>query len=178
MEKHTLREIALKKRSELSGEDRKEKSEIIAKEIKNACQDKQVIGIYVSKGDEVETHALIQDFLQAGKTIVVPKVVKKSLIFVEIKSFDDLADGVFGLLEPISDDAIDLSTIEYMIVPMVAFDALKHRIGYGKGYYDSVLDKVSCEHVGIAYAMQQVENFICSTHDVAMDKIITEYSEF
>lgn len=178
MEKHTLREIALKKRSELTMEDRKEKSELIAKEIEKECVDKQVIGIYVSKGDEVGTQDLIKKFLSQGKTIVVPKVIKKSLIFVEIKSFDDLGDGVFGLLEPISNEAFDLNEIEFMIVPMVAFDSLKHRIGYGKGYYDSILDKVSCPHVGIAYAMQQVENFICSTHDVAMDKIITEYSEF
>ncbi|SJZ76148.1 5-formyltetrahydrofolate cyclo-ligase [Anaerorhabdus furcosa] len=178
MEKHTLREIALKKRSELTNEDRKEKSEIIAKEIKKECIDKQIIGIYVSKGDEVDTQNLIKEFLEEGKTIVVPKVVKKSLIFVEIKSFDDLEDGVFGLLEPISNEEFDLNKIEYMVVPMVAFDSLKHRIGYGKGYYDSILDKVSCPHIGIAYAMQQVENFICSAHDVAMDKIITEYSEF
>ncbi|MEG0176475.1 5-formyltetrahydrofolate cyclo-ligase [Anaerorhabdus sp.] len=178
MEKHTLREIALKKRSEISSEERLEKSRLIKTEVKKLCQDKQVIGLYVSIKDEVDTKELIQELIDSGKTVIVPKVIKKSLIFVEMKSFDDLEKGIFGLLEPISNEEFDLNKVELMIVPMVGFDSLKHRIGYGKGYYDSILDKVSAPHIGIAFANQQVENFICSAHDVAMDKIITEYSEF
>lgn len=176
MEKNELRTLALKKRKECP--EKGDKSRIIALRVLDEIKDKQVIGLYVSKGDEVETHDLIQTCLSQGKTLVVPKVIKKTIIFVEIKSMDDLEPGVFGLLEPKSNDEYDLSKIEIMIIPMVGFDSLKHRIGYGKGYYDSVLDKIQCDFVGIAYACQQVEDFICSVHDVPMTKILTEYSEF
>lgn len=176
MEKNELRVLALKKRKECP--EKHDKSRVIALRVLEEIKDKQVIGLYVSKDDEVETHDLIQTCLSQGKTVVVPKVVKKTIIFVEIKSLDDLEPGIFGLLEPISSDEFDLSKIELMIIPMVGFDSLKHRIGYGKGYYDSVLDKINCDFIGIAYACQQVENFICSAHDIPMTKILTEYSEF
>lgn len=176
MEKNELRVFARNKRKECP--DQHEKSVVISKQVLEEVKDKQVIGLYVSKDDEVETHELIQQCLDMGKTVVVPKVVKKSIMFVEIHSLDDLEPGVFGLLEPKANEAFDLTKIELMIIPMVGFDSLKHRIGYGKGYYDSILDQVDCDFIGLAFACQQVENFICSSHDIPMTKIITEYSVF
>lgn len=176
MEKNELRVLARMRRKECP--DRHEKSGIISKQVLEEVANKQVIGLYVSKEDEVETHELIEQCLKLNKTVVVPKVVKKSIMFVEIHSMDDLEPGAFGLLEPKSDEAYDVKKIELMVIPMVGFDSLKHRIGYGKGYYDSILDQVDCDFLGLAFACQQVEDFICSSHDIPMTKIITEYSEF
>lgn len=178
MEKNRLREIALKKRRELSKEDKIEKDAIIKKRLNPYLEKANVVGIYVNKFDEVETVSIIEDLLIKKKRVVVPKTIKKNVVFVEINSLDELEKGCFDVLEPKSDCGIDLSEIDLMVVPMVGFDSLKQRIGYGGGYYDSVLDRVDCQFVGLAYAVQQVENFITDPHDIAMDIILTEYTEF
>lgn len=61
-----------------------------------------------------------------------------------------------------------------MIVPVVGFDWRKNRIGYGKGYYDSVLDTFPGLKVGLAYTMQRVADFEPEAFDVPLDMIITE----
>lgn len=178
MEKNGLREIALKKRRELSIEDKTEKNAIIKKRLMPYLDKATVVGIYVNKFDEVETISIIEELLVKKKRVVVPKTIKKAVVFVEITSLDELEKGCFDVLEPKCDCGINLSEVDLMVVPMVGFDSLKQRIGYGGGYYDSVLDKVDCQFIGLAYAVQQVENFITDPHDIAMDVILTEYTEF
>ena len=70
-----------------------------------------------------------------------------------------------------------LSELELMIVPVVGFDWRKNRIGYGKGYYDSVLDTFPGLKVGLAYTMQRVADFEPETFDVPLDMIITEQGD-
>lgn len=177
MNKKQLREMALKKRNALNPQDKVEKDEIIAKKCLEEIGDNKIIGIYISKENEVSTHDIINQCLQQGKVIVVPKVQGKKCIFVQIQSLEECQPSTFDVLEPSSDVAYPLEDINMMIVPLVAFDDKKQRIGYGKGYYDTVLDKMDCPFVGLAYALQQVENFQCDKTDVPLTKIITEYFE-
>ena len=178
MEKNRLREIALTKRKSLNPELRKESNLMIQKHAYEKIRDKRLVGIYVSKPDEVCTHDLIEWCFNAKIRVAVPKVNGKKIDFIEIHSFNDLKMGTFGVLEPVSNEAVDLKEFDCMIVPVVGFDALRHRIGYGGGYYDSALDKTNCEKIGLAYAVTQVENFLSDPHDINMDVILTEYTEF
>jgi hypothetical protein len=69
----------------------------------------------------------------------------------------------------ISPDKIDLA-----VVPGVSFDRRGHRIGYGMGYYDSLLGQTRCKKIGLAYDLQIVEHVPNEPHDVAVDMIVTE----
>lgn len=132
----------------------------------------QTIGIYVSKPEEVDTKRSIETLLQQNKTIAVPKVVGNTLEFYKITSLNDVTPGCFDVLEPITTERIQLTEFDVMIVPLVAFDAKHNRIGYGKGFYDSVLNEVSYK-IGIAYPEQEVSSILCNQHDICLDGILT-----
>ena len=61
-----------------------------------------------------------------------------------------------------------------LIVPLLAFDAQGHRLGYGGGFYDRTLALLKVPAVGIAYAGQQVASLPHGPHDMALDMVVTE----
>ncbi|MEM2137974.1 MAG: phosphoribosylglycinamide formyltransferase [Candidatus Anstonellaceae archaeon] len=134
--------------------------------------------VYSSKGSEVHTDGIIQSALSLGKSVVLPvtKKEEKSLELYRIASISELVPGAFGIMEPpqkpemrISPEKIDLA-----IVPGVSFDRRGHRIGYGMGYYDSLLAQTSCKKIGLAYDLQIAAHVPNEPHDVAVDMIVTE----
>ena len=65
------------------------------------------------------------------------------------------------------------------MVPLVAFDNQLNRIGYGKGYYDRSLKKISKNKnkivtIGIAYSFQRCKKIPVNKHDFKLDYIFTE----
>jgi 5-formyltetrahydrofolate cyclo-ligase len=59
-------------------------------------------------------------------------------------------------------------------VPLLAFDASGHRLGYGGGFYDRTLEKLAIPAIGIAYAGQEVASLPHEPHDMALSAILTE----
>jgi 5-formyltetrahydrofolate cyclo-ligase len=78
---------------------------------------------------------------------------------------------------PEPDDGIEISSkqIEVVFVPLMAFDELGNRVGYGKGFYDIFLKKCSKNTLKIGLSFFEAENFIIenTSHDVALDYCIT-----
>ena len=68
----------------------------------------------------------------------VPRVEGDDMVYYEIKDFSTLKSGYFGIMEP---DGGKVCTREegFLLVPGVAFDPARHRVGYGKGFYDRFL---------------------------------------
>jgi 5-formyltetrahydrofolate cyclo-ligase len=62
-----------------------------------------------------------------------------------------------------------------ILVPLLAFDAAGHRLGYGGGYYDRVLRESGLIAVGIAYAGQEVQTLPREAHDRQLDFVVTEF---
>jgi len=79
---------------------------------------------------------------------------------------------------PEPDPAWPLATPAIVLVPLLAFDAVGRRLGYGGGYYDRTLAALRAGHtitaVGVAYAGQEVENIPHDAHDEQLDMILTE----
>lgn len=172
-DKKTARRNGLKARSRLSEAERHQKDERIRLRVIEKIAPYEVIGCYVSMKDEVSTIAILEWCFLHGKTAAVPKVTGDSLVFHRIHGFDDLAPGTYGVLEPVKDDPVPVEDIEFMIVPLSAFDGYHNRTGYGKGYYDSVLKR--CRHsVGLAYDVQKTDLIITDPWDVRLDEIICE----
>ncbi|HSZ74505.1 MAG TPA: 5-formyltetrahydrofolate cyclo-ligase, partial [Rhizomicrobium sp.] len=61
-----------------------------------------------------------------------------------------------------------------VFVPLLAFDARGHRLGYGGGYYDRTLSALKPIAIGIAYAGQEVAELPRQDHDHPLDAILTE----
>ncbi|MBI2453235.1 5-formyltetrahydrofolate cyclo-ligase [Candidatus Peregrinibacteria bacterium] len=177
MSKNILRRSLIEKRLNLSVESKKEKSGKIIKTLENMeiFQRAKTIFCYISNKDEVQTHDLIKKYL-IGKKIIVPKVTSKNgLKFLRLRNWKNLQKGFCDILEPINDDEeINASKIELSIIPGVGFDRSGHRIGYGKGYYDRLLKKISTPKIGLAYHGQIVDRIPAKPHDQKVAIIVTE----
>ncbi len=130
---------------------------------------------FASFRSEVETGPMIRLVLQSGKRVVLPKVRGSELALYEIRDFDnDVESGVWGIPEPKSFMPASLTDIDLMIIPGAAFDKKGNRLGYGAGYYDKLLPAFRKATVALAFEAQIVDEIPVDSHDVPMQKIITE----
>lgn len=91
----------------------------------------------------------------------------------------------FGIHEPDS-SAYPLtlpSSIDLIIVPLLAFDRRANRLGMGGGFYDRSLAQrghISSRPllVGVAYDFQLVERLVSSWWDIPLDRVITPTKQF
>ncbi len=133
------------------------------------------IGIYCSTRGEVDTYGLMEHwFWDKHIEIYTPKVDDETMDFFRITSFKDLSVGVYGILEPTTQEKTDPEELDVIIVPIVAFDKHKHRIGYGKGYYDRYLALTPAKKIGIAFSFQETAEISVEPFDVDCDIVITE----
>ncbi len=134
---------------------------------------------YVSFNQEVITRDIITMTLSQGKKVAVPKIVGDEMKFFFIESLEELKVGILGILEPTAEkEAIpDHSEQNLMIVPGIAFDVSRNRIGYGKGYYDRYFMKqigTKMHKVALAYDFQILKQLPVDDYDEKVDQIITQ----
>ena len=67
---------------------------------------------------------------------------------------------------------------DVLFVPIVAFDKHRNRIGYGGGFYDRYIKKISkikkCITIGLAFSHQKVKRIKSEKFDKKIDQILTE----
>ena len=148
--------------------------------VKNA----KSIMCYVSFGNEVDTHALIKKWISEGKKVSVPCLAGTTKEFrymhaVRINDFNELtACGNYGILEPplLECNIVAPNMFDIIIVPGSAFDINKNRMGFGAGFYDRFLSKVSreCHKIGICFDFQVLQKIPYDEYDVPLDLLVTE----
>ena len=144
-----------------------------------------MIFIFVSFRNEVDTHRIIEYALHDGKSICVPKVIrdgdKKYMTALQIKSLNDLKPGYFGVPEPcFKTQPIEGGEIDLIFMPGLAFDRTGGRIGYGAGFYDrflTLLDKC-IPKIALAYHYQVFDSIPTDAYDIKVDGIITDQETF
>ncbi len=139
----------------------------------------RVVLAYVSRGNEVMTHELIQQLLAEGRRVGVPvfdadRAEYHASLIDEFPG--DLVAGQLQILEPRPEKVRRIGRDQFaaVLVPGVAFDPHGGRLGRGKGYYDRLLEGAPSVKIGLAYEFQIVEEVPVHEHDVPMDFIITE----
>lgn len=137
---------------------------------------------YVDFRTEVQTRDIFADAWRGGKRVVVPYCAGSKLHLFRLASFDELAPGTWEILEPLHDlrthvdRHIDVSQIDLIVMPGVAFDRRGGRVGHGKGYYDHLLQRVAAHTVlvALAFECQVFPEVPMLPHDVYVHKVITE----
>jgi 5-formyltetrahydrofolate cyclo-ligase len=133
----------------------------------------KTIGAYYSIGSEVRTQDILQEILNAGKELALPKVVKNDLVFKKISNFSELEQGNFSVMEP-KDKCEVVKNLDVIIVPAIALSQDGFRLGYGFGYYDRHLHGKHSTTIALSYAKQVIKSFSHDAHDVKMNFIVTE----
>ncbi len=89
---------------------------------------------------------------------------------------DTLVRGGYGLSEP--DPSLPEVAPDALIVPLAAFDRAGRRLGYGRGYYDGAIARLTEQHpvytVGVCFAAQEVPQVPVEPHDRTLSAIVTE----
>ncbi len=123
---------------------------------------------------------LIDRALAAGKVVALPRVDESSRMLELRRIVDparDVVAGYRGLPEPATRcERVATASIDWVLVPGIAFDRLGGRLGYGGGYYDRLLPvlPVRAARVAGAFSAQIVDAVPSAPHDITMDTVVTE----
>jgi len=147
-----------------------------------------IVLCYLSFNGEVETKWIVDRAFEENKIVGVPRIFGDHLIFYRISDrFHSLTVNKWGILEPEPDlPQIDLQQISgaagkiLIIVPGLAFDRQKNRLGRGRGYYDRFLAAAGESRgrdifvAALSFREQLVRSVPVSEHDRRVDMIIVE----
>ncbi|WP_201835202.1 5-formyltetrahydrofolate cyclo-ligase [Microvirga zambiensis] len=134
------------------------------------------VGAYWPIRSEVDPRPLMEALLQRGQDVALSQILHPHLSWRLWQPGDVLIKGGFGVREP-GPDAPEVFP-KALIVPLVAFDRRGGRIGYGKGHFDRAIAALEAQHpvltVGLAYAVQEIDEVPIEPHDRLLDIIVTE----
>lgn len=129
--------------------------------------------------NEVETEAILENALAAGKKVFYPKLGEQDApAFVQIFSHTEFLPGRFGIREPMGDIFLSPGDGDRLtvFVPGLLFDHDGHRLGRGGGWYDRALHRLGERgtFVGLAYEIQIVNDLPTESWDQKVHYVITE----
>ena len=151
----------------------------LLKLIKNRFDNKSInLSIYYPALYEVNVIKLL-DTTDGKKIKMILPVIneRNSMYFYRWEKGDILHVNRYGMLEPsIFKKKVDPNV---MLLPLLAFDKEKNRLGYGGGYYDRFLNKYlkfnkNLLTVGIAFSFQKYNKLPSTKNDVKLNHILTE----
>jgi len=178
--KAELRKLYLKKRLEVSENERKIASEKLYNNFfKNVVlKEKYNISAYFPIKNEIDVLPIMCELERLGHKCLLPHMKGKDnpLTFLEWSSDAEMVMGEFNIYEP----KTEISAIpDIIIIPLVAFDKNGYRIGYGAGMYDkTIADLTNKGHpvfvIGVGYDFQKTDFIPIEKTDMLMGIIITD----
>lgn len=183
-EKSLLRKRILFLREQLSCDVRAAYSASITERLLQFPQYQQariVLG-YMNFGAEFDSSIWVGQALADGKRLLLPKV-NRHTNQLDLYRVDDiqgqLAPGLWNIPEPVIERCERLNSlngVEFALLPGVAFARNGARLGYGGGFYDKLLARMTHRPslVAAAFSLQVVEDIPQEPTDVRIDWVVTE----
>ncbi len=185
-EKREIRKKILTLRDGMNSDERKRASLLLTERIAGHqwfYRSDYFLG-FVSCGSEISTLNIIEEALKSGKKVYVPKVHCRKdgaeMRFFRITSIEELEPGYRGIPEPAGgseeykySDSVAERTL--MLMPGVAFDRYRGRLGYGKGFYDRYLagrPGLRQRTIAVGYRCQMVEKLPEEETDIRPCQVI------
>jgi len=136
----------------------------------------KVIGGYFPVNYEVDDMNILKEFNKKKYQISLPVIKKKfEMDFYKWSFNEPLKINMYGIPEP---EKIKLVYPDVILVPLVAFDKKLNRLGYGGGYYDRLIKKLSEKKkilkIGLALSTQKINNVPINEYDKKLDYIVTD----
>jgi 5-formyltetrahydrofolate cyclo-ligase len=125
---------------------------------------------FVGFSGEPDTDPLFARLSVEGKRLLLPRVDPSGIVAVDGEA--PRVASKFGVSEPVG-PPVDLSEIDFVIVPGLAFTVAGDRLGYGQGYYDRFLPTVSAPSVGVCFTEQLVDEMPLTEHDVQVGTVVS-----
>ena len=175
IQKTALRKHLLEKRDAISAELRDILSKNIHQNLKHISSyiNSQNIACYFPIGSEVNTHNIMLDILEQGKSLLLPKIIDDDIEFHIVSNLEKLEKGRFEIMEP-KDSCERTKKIDCVLIPTVGVSKSGVRLGYGHGYYDRFLSSTDAMKISLTYSKQIVKSIPSDSHDIKIDWIVTE----
>jgi 5-formyltetrahydrofolate cyclo-ligase len=173
--KSILRKKILKVREKFNTKDIQVNYNQITKILKKKKITNKIIGGYYPVNFEIDDLALLRKFKKNKFNICLP-VIKKNfqMDFYPWTFSEPLKINRYGIPEP------EIKNIVYpdvLLIPLLAFDKSLNRLGYGGGYYDRLIKKLSKKKniikIGLAFSIQEIDKVPINKYDQKLDYIVT-----
>ena len=129
--------------------------------------------------DELDCRRLMKELAHAAHPLALPVVAGRDrpLAFRAWTLGMEIEAGIYGIPAPPARSP--LVRPQLVLVPLLAFDARGHRLGYGGGYYDRTIAALRRRRrpplfVGLAFAAQEIDAVPAEARDQALDWLVTE----
>ncbi len=136
------------------------------------------IALYYPSNFELNVLKVLELKYISSQVSLLPVIEKNNVMkFYPWNKNEVLTVNEFGMLEPLKTQA---KIPDVIIIPLLAFDKDKFRLGYGKGYYDRYLNKYIKQYkkkiltIGVAFSFQKHHKLPKSKDDVKLNFILTE----
>ncbi len=140
--------------------------------------------LYVSAfREEIATRPMLGAVLDRGQRLVCPRVdrAERRLTLHQVEDLErDLVPGTLAIPEPRRlCPEIEPEEVDWVLVPGLAFDDRRHRLGRGAGHYDRLLPALRPDAPRWALILdcQWVETLPAEPHDVPLDGIASPGKE-
>jgi len=128
---------------------------------------------------EVNTEFLLHVLQGKDKSIVVPKVLRETgkMSHILLQDNTSLKASKYGVPEPVSGIEIIPSQLDVIFIPLLAYDRIGNRVGYGKGYYDRFLAKCEAKTILIGLSFFTPEEVITpEATDIPLNFCVTPHN--
>ncbi len=185
MNKVQLRDLLNEKRKAL-GDNARNKAAQLATEllIKSPFfSTSQNIACYLPRLEEFDCTPIIQTIWAAQKKCYLPILSTDKEGYLEFAAYqqtDILHLNRYRILEPLPTKTLAANELDLVILPLLGFDLVGHRLGAGGGYYDRTFASSDQKTgrtpllMGLAYSFQCVSKLPFDSWDVSIDGVITE----
>ena len=173
--KSKLRKRILKKRENINKRNIKINFNKIIKLLKKKKKGKKIIGGYYPVNYEVDNLSLLKKLEKDNFIISLPSIKRYfEMDFHRWSLLESLKINKYGIPEPVIENIV---YPDILLIPLVAFDKNLNRLGYGGGYYDRLITKLSKKKnmikIGLALSTQKIKEVPVNKYDQKMDYIIT-----
>lgn len=178
--KRWLRRACVQVRQSVGANELKRASTLAAKRLLALPEYRKAttVAAFINFGSEIQTETFIRQAWKDGKNVVIPMCERglDNPYFALFRRGDKLAKTAKGPFELVErSGAFPMRSIDFVVVPGLAYDSRLHRLGYGGGVYDRLLAKTpKAFHVGLFLDVQKLELLPVSGHDRALGAIVTE----
>ncbi len=142
-----------------------------------AWQDALVVCLYASFKSELGTQPLLLAALAEGKTLLLPRARPDGTLGLHrVDNLNQLAASQLGIPEPLATCPVGVvGSVNFFLVPGLAFDVEGRRLGYGAGFYDRLLHGATTQAllVGYGFAFQVTPEVPVEAHDRNLHAIAT-----
>ncbi|XP_065185352.1 5-formyltetrahydrofolate cyclo-ligase-like [Sycon ciliatum] len=147
------------------------------------------ICVYLDMDGEVRTDLVLKDVFKQGKTLFVPRIIGPHMDMLRLQSWEDyesLPRTIWNIRQPADSDVrencLETGGLDLIVMPGLGFSMDGRRLGRGKGYYDSYLNRYREQFgnipslLALSFSAQISQDVPVDDHDVAMDQVLVPTS--